>query len=263
MTIQNYPGSVVAQPWISGLVVSNDTTSPNTVLDISAGICRDSNNIVDLTVGINNTNFEGQFVSAPLFLNAATTGLNGLDTGALVASTVYAVYIIGDSTYQHPTGALLSLASNAVPLMPAGYDSLRLICYWSTDSSAHFVLAYQLGNGSQRTLRYVTPIQVLAGGAATSLTGVNLSTLLPLVNNLIVYYLSLYSANAAGNNLNLTDGASAGGTYTYPAAVAGGIAATSANTFLLAQVVSGVIQVKYSVSAGTVNSFLQSFTFYV
>src|ERR1017187_7520789 len=84
---------------INGLNVSNDATTPNTVLNISAGQARDSNNVIDMLLGnwLNQGN-PATTANSLTLLNLAVTGANGLDTGVLAASTNYYVYIIGDSS---------------------------------------------------------------------------------------------------------------------------------------------------------------------
>ena len=130
-----------------GLVISNDATTPNTKLDISAGQCRDSANMIDMGIGSSYVvPYQGLAVSTPLVLNAGVNGANGLDTGSLAASSMYAVYIIGDSRGYNATASILSLASNSSPLLPSGYDSYRVIGYWATDASSHFLLGYYTGN---------------------------------------------------------------------------------------------------------------------
>ena len=74
-------------------------------------------------------------------MNSAVNGANGLDYGTLAASTNYGVWLIGDSRGYNPVAAVLSLTSNAYPLMPLGYDSMRLIGFADTNSSTHFVAA--------------------------------------------------------------------------------------------------------------------------
>lgn len=209
--IQNDPIYNLGLLYINGLVVSNDATTPNTVLDISAGAARDINNIMDLTLGVNNPNLEGATVAAPLLLNAANNGANGLDTGTFAASTVYAVYIIGDSRYYQPTAAILTLASNASPLMPFGYDSLRLIGFAVTNSSTHFLPFYASGSKAQRAFIFDAPqATAITAGAATSYTAVNLITLVPNINNLEVLFNVAYTPAAASHTFDMQPGNATG-----------------------------------------------------
>jgi hypothetical protein len=262
MSVQNYPGAVLAQPWISGLVVSNDATTPNTKLDISAGICRDSNNIMDMTVGVSNKDFEGGYVAAPLVLNTAVVGANGIDTGTLAASTLYAVYLIGDSTYQRTTASLMSLASNSLPLMPAGYDSYRLIGYASTDGSTHFRLFRTSGTGSVRTVIYNAPVATaVTAGASATYAAVALTTLVPPVNDTLVKVQTIFTPNAANDKLNMQGYLATGDQVTVNAQVAA-VAIDNIDD-VQAQLNVAAPSISYKVSAGAVAINVAGYTFYI
>jgi hypothetical protein len=238
--------------YISGLIVSNDATTPNTKLDISAGICRDSNNSVDMGVGVNNPNADGKYIAAPLIINAATTGVNALDTGTLAASTLYAVYLISDSRGYQDTAAILTLASNSAPLMPFGYDTSRLIAYWATDGSVHFLKGYVSGNNNERMFTYDAPQATsVTAGAATSYTGVALTTLVPPVENTPVMIQTDFTANAAADILNLQGFDSTGDAVHIVAPVAGATAHTWTASEVLAQLNTAAPSIKYKVSSGS------------
>src|SRR5277367_4522763 len=133
--------------YINGAIVSNDATTPNTVLDLSAGIMRDSSNTYDMNIG----NFNGQTnnsatANVSTSINCAVTGLNGLDTGTLGVSKVYYIYTISDPVSGLSSGAIASLSAPSVgPLMPFGYSAFRHVAFAVTDSSSHFLKFYQSG----------------------------------------------------------------------------------------------------------------------
>ena len=77
-------------------------------------------------------------------INAAVTGANGLDAGALGATTWYYVWAIYNTTTSTVAG-LLS-ASIAAPTMPAGYAKKRLIGYAKTDGASDLLKSYQFMN---------------------------------------------------------------------------------------------------------------------
>lgn len=253
--IQNDP--IYSLPFLYkyGMIVSNNATTPNTKLDISAGQCRDSNDVMDIVFGTSapeGAPLNGVGVAAPLTLNAATTGANGLDTGSLAASTVYAVYAIGDSRYYMTPAVILTLASNSAPLMPLGYDSYRLIGYAVTDASSHFLLGYYTGNGAALTFTYDAPQATsVTAGAATSYTAIDLSALVPPVNNLIVNVQSNFNANAAADTLKMQGANSTGDAILIIAPVAGSTAHTVTNSNVLAQLVSSAPKINYKVSSGS------------
>ena len=235
--------------YVNGLGISNDATTPNTKLDIASGACIDSTATFQM---INN---------GSLVINAATNGLNGLDTGSLAASTVYAVHLVSDPVTLQAIGAMISLSSTA-PLMPFGYSAFRLIGYVTTDSSVHFLKGYwSAGNGSQRAFTYDAPIIALTAGTQTGYTGVDLTTFVPAVNNTPVVLYSNFTANAAADVEALQGYASTGDAVTIVAPIAGATAHTTSQNTVLAQLNSGAPSIKYKVSAGALALYVCSYVF--
>ena len=191
MTVQNIPVETLPFLYISGMNVS---VASNTVIAIAPGQCRDSTDSIDMSYYLpigGNAIFAEQhnnglipapisFSNAsayllPLFLNSAVVGLNGLDQGVLALSTNYNIWAIADSSGKLLNGGLISLQSNAAPLLPFGYDSKRLIGMVTTDSSTHFLAASVL-NAVNYKGYYLSPaVSVLAGGNATSFTAIDMS----------------------------------------------------------------------------------------
>ncbi len=181
--------------YINGLQISNDATTPLTQLDVGPGSCLDSTGTFQL-----NSN-------STIVINGAINGLNGLDTGTLAASTVYAVYMVWDAVHNKVAGAMLSL-SLTQPLLPFAYGQFLLIGYVTTDSSVHFLKGYWSdSNTSMRTFTYdaVQPTAITAGHA-TTFTNVNLITLVPNVPNTPVQVYTSYVGATAGNVLELQAG---------------------------------------------------------
>lgn len=248
MAIQNDPIYTLPVLNINGLVVSNDATTPNTLLNISAGTARDSANVMDITLGSANPNLQGSTVTAPLTLNAEVNGVNGLDTGSFAASKVYAVYMIADSRYYEPVACLMSLALSA-PQMPFGYDSYRLIGYAVSDSSTHFLKMYCCGNGNARQFYYDAPIATaVTAGNATTFTAVALTTFVPAIENLPVSIAYAFTPGAAGRALNLTPGNGVGNAVTITGQVTSVI--ISGNATVLSKVTSSVPEIDYKVANG-------------
>ncbi len=235
--------------YINGLGIANDATTPNTKLTIASGACIDSTATFQM---INN---------GTITIDAATTGVNGLDTGSLAASTVYAVYLIEDPISSNAIGGLISLSATA-PLMPFGYSAFRLIGYITTDGSSHFLKGYwSAGNGAKRTFTYDAPIIALTGGTQTSYTGVALTTFVPAVNNTAVVLYSDFTANAAADIESLQGYNSTGDAVTIIAPVAGATAHTTSQNTVLAQLNSTAPSIKYKVSAGALSLYVCSYTF--
>lgn len=147
---------IAPQPflYINNMVIS---VASNTTLTVTAGQVRDQENKWDI-----------QTLST-ITIDAATNGVNGLDTGELVLSTWYYVYAIGDSQGFNDSGFILS-TDDSTPLMPPGYDVLRKLGYALTDASVHFLPATVLGNGTHRRHVWTTDIAVLSAGTATVTT---------------------------------------------------------------------------------------------
>lgn len=74
--------------YINGLGIAPASTT--TTLTLFSGAARDSTNVNDIVL------------SADVTINAANVGANGIDTGALAASTFYYVYVIGSSLSASP-----------------------------------------------------------------------------------------------------------------------------------------------------------------
>ena len=158
-----------------------------TTINVTAGQVRDSSNQFDIVI------------PNPLVINSTTKGINGLDTGSLGNNLFYNIYIVSDSSGFRPAGAILSLSSSGAPLLPVGYDLIRLIGIWLTGGSAILVNIYQTGQGNDRTFFYDVPIPVLTAGVATSFTPVNLSAAVPNICRLIE--LNAAYTPAAVNNI--------------------------------------------------------------
>ncbi len=256
--IQNDPVITLPVLNINGFIVSNNTTTPNTKLDISAGTARDINNVMDITLGASNANLEGITTTAPLTLNAAIVG----------ASKVYAVYAIADSRYYNATASLLSLASSSTPTMPFGYDSYRIIGYAVTDSSSHFLLMQITGTGNTRLYRYDAPIATaITAGNATSYTAVNLLAFVPNVNNLPVALNFAFTPGAASRTLKFQPGNAVGDAITITGQVTSVVVSDQVTVLAQPTVISTVstptINYKVANSGDAVAVNVAGFTFFV
>lgn len=259
---------IVNQPflYINEMKVSNNATTPNTKLDVTAGICRDSTNTYDINLGNYNGQNNSGTANATTTINAAVNGINGLDTGTFAASTMYLVYVIGDAVAGNATGCMISTALPAVgPLMPFGYNIFRHIGYAVSDGSTHFLKFYQSGNNNARMFTYdaYQATSVTAGTSATY-AAIDLSTLVPAVDQTQVRMEINWTANAAADVFNMQGGNATGDQWTVIAPVAGATAHTVAFGQVLAQLVSGVPKVNYKVSAvGGVAIDVAGFNFYI
>jgi hypothetical protein len=138
MTINTSLG-MLPFPYVFGFHVA---WASGTTITVQPGLCRDSENDVDLNLG----NW-GESTAANTTLNAATNGANGLDTGSLGMDTWYAVYVIGSSKNQAQPALLAAIAGDT-PLLPLGYDCYRRISWLRTNSSSEFRKFYQTKSSS-------------------------------------------------------------------------------------------------------------------
>jgi hypothetical protein len=131
------------------------TQASNTSLTITA-------DQIAVAVSLSGNPFLGTSINQTL--NAATTGANGLDTGALGASSFYSIYEIYNPT-SNTFACLMCLESASSGTiysgahMPSGYTASALIGYWITNSSSHLFIA----NIIDRKFFYQTPVNVATG----------------------------------------------------------------------------------------------------
>lgn len=255
--VQNDPIYSLPFLYISGLNISIAST---TVLAIAPGQARDSNDNIDMPVGF--PNLQGNSVPPVLFqgyqpgllINSAVVGANGIDVGALAASTQYAVYLIGDSRGYLPVAGILTLTSNVLPKLPLGYDSYRLIGFQATGGSSTFVYGTSKPQNMVGALQYINqpPVSVLAGGNATSYTAIDLTTNTAIptttLQNIIVTLLVTFTPLAANDVVRFRPTGSAA-TVNVPTitGVAAGVAQTQYLT-MIAGVGSSKPEIDYLVS---------------
>lgn len=260
--IQNDPSYQLPFLYINGLITSVLT---NTTLSVTAGQCRDINDVIDIVIGSPPLN--GPASLFPLILDTSHPGVNGLDTGVLIASTLYSVYAIGDSKYYQVPAVILSLATQVAPIMPFGYDSYRLIGYAATDASIHFYPSYISGTGSERMLTYDAPPVVLTNGNATDYSSgiLDLATVVPPINNTPTTIYSSLTANAAGNELTMKGFLSTGDAISILAPVAGSVSHFHSYDTILAQLdgTAPTMNYKLSSASASVNLMVASFNFSV
>jgi len=227
--------------YANGLGLSNDATTPNSKLDVAIGTIIDSTETYQMEL------------LAPCVISSLSNGLNGLDTGAIAASKVYSVFLISDPVDANPTGAMISLANGVTtfPLMPFGYSAFALIGFVTTDSSKNFLKGYWTNaNCSCRLFMYDAPqATAITAGAATSYTAIDLSTLVPAVNNTPVWIYSDLIPNAAGDAVFLQPGGATGDAIKVTGQVT--TVHVTSNSLLMARLVTGLPEISYKVSAGT------------
>lgn len=184
---------IIIQPnlYVNGCLLS---WTSNTTLTVGAGQARDSSNIYDITL------------NAPIVINGAANGANGLDSGLLANNTWYAAFVIFDPTNAVPPATLLSTSATA-PVMPSvngvTYSKWRRVGWVLTNGSAQFLLFYMVDqNSSCRHVQWDTPISILSGGSSATFAAVNVSAGAPKVAN-PVYLNITYTPASAANTANI------------------------------------------------------------
>ncbi len=224
-TSKAFPYSSFIPFYFNGLGISNDATTPNTLLDIAAGSCLDSTGTFQLTLPV------------AAVVNIANVGLNGLDTGTIAASTMYAVYLVSDPVTQQASGCMISL-NLTTPLLPFGYSAYAKIGYVTIDGASHILKGYWSDNDAARRVFTYDAYQATAvtAGASNTYANVNLIHLVPNIPNIQVQVYTSLTGTAAGNILNLQAGNATGAQATITVQVATVPVTTISN--VLAQPVS-------------------------
>jgi len=168
--------------YVNGLEIAKNAAK---TISLASGAARDSSNTNDITL------------SAAVTINGEVVGANGVDAAAIAASSMYAVYVIGDSRKYEATAGLLSLNAST-PSLPAGYDMYRRVGWVLTDGTPNILQFWQHGSGQERQYYYDVGISELSGGSATSYTAIDLATSVPPIATDVMLDIA-YTANGATN----------------------------------------------------------------
>lgn len=233
--------------YIRDMKITNNATTPNTQVDVSAGICRDNDNKFDINLGNFGGIYSGMASNTSNTIDATANGANGLDTGALGANKLYYVYVIGDARTANLSKCILSLAAPSVgPLMPSGYNVYRHIGYMFTGAGSTFLKCYNAGNGNAREFKYDAPVAGLAAGNAVAFTAVALTNKVPLVEDTPVMFSYSFLPGAASRTANISPGNGVGNGVTITGQVTA--VAISGNVEILSKVTASVPEVDYKVA---------------
>ena len=129
--------SAFMRSYIAGVTLSNDGTTPNSVLDISAGVANDTTNAVTIVIGAFTKSTAGAWASG--------TAANGMGNGLTIASsTWYHVCLANNGGVPDIWFDTSATCANK----PTGITDtkFRRIGSFKTDSSAHILAFSQNGN---------------------------------------------------------------------------------------------------------------------
>lgn len=136
----------VPRSYGAGATTSNNAGTPNTKVDIAPGVVTDSSN----TVLINST--------ATLTIDFGTVGANGLDAGAIAASTWYNIFVISQTGNILPAGIA---STSLTPALPANYLYYRRVGSVRTTAGSIILPYTQFGT----QFLWSTPIGDITGAA--------------------------------------------------------------------------------------------------
>jgi hypothetical protein len=250
MNIQSIPVENLPFLYISGMNLSVAST---TIMAIAPGQCRDSNDNIDIPFYV------------AFYIDSSIVGAGGIDSGVLAASSSYAIWVIADSTNKKQPSALISLWSNAFPLIPLGYDSYRLIGMVTTSGGTAFQAADVLNFSSAQGFYLKPPVAVLSGGNATSFTAIDLSTAIPTTTDPFVIALGIvtFIPLAAGDTVQFRPtGSSATANLVTVTGRVAGVAQTD-NVILHCGVASSKPEVDYKVSVSGDAASMSIYGYYV
>ena len=192
-------GNSVIYGHIWGFTLSNDATTPHTVVDVSTGMAADRTNTVMMT-------------GAACTVNFATTGAGALDTGTVANATWYAIVVMSGTGGTSCMGTKETAGTAISPTLPTGYLYYRYVgSVYATAGTAYITSFKQSG----QRFYWASPVIDLNTSAAPSgTTAVTLSVpqgigIYPILDQI------RYKAPAASDTLTLSSGSGTGGSYTY------------------------------------------------
>jgi hypothetical protein len=226
--------------YLTGLALANDGTTPNTVIDIAAGVAADANNVELMRL---KTAITKSIASTW----AVGSGNGGLDTGTVAASTWYHVWLIR----RPDTGvvdALISTSATA-PTMPSNYTQRRRIGSIFVNGSSNISLFTQNGDEFLWLTSVQDAINVSIGATNTPVTltvptGVK-------VNALFNCFLISGAVDSGGvfNSLDQTETTIIGGNQTLTTDAAGeggsGLMNIRTNTSAQVRIISNATGTRY------------------
>lgn len=228
--------------FLFGLTLSNDVTTPNTVLDIAAGSA----------TAVGTTSFMALAAAITKSIGAVWavgTGNGGLDTGAVAVGTWYHVYLI-ERPDTGVVDVLFSLSATA-PTMPTNYTLKRRIGSIKTDGSSHILAFEQFPGG---VFKWVTPPtdRSSTSSAASALLALSIPLGLPTrpILNLRM------NVNISSNVVNMLGDAVVGSANISVQQVIAGTGGTAGDGLIVDQFVSNLASQIYfaaTISGGTIS----------
>lgn len=174
-----------------GMVPFNDAGTPLTKIDVSAGLCRSSDDTVDIV-------HSASFVKNLAATWVAGTGNGGLDTGALAASTSYDIYAIA-----FPDGSVSDYIICKTSLgftFPTGYTVKRLVGQFMTSAASQVVPGVWYPDG-----RFLLTVPFNDVSATNPGTAAVLRTLSAPIGSVARFVATIFNATTAAIQVLITE----------------------------------------------------------
>lgn len=173
--------------YIAGLALSNSGGSPNTIVDVAIGLATDSTNVATI------------YSTATLHPDITVSGVGGLDTGAVAATTWYAVLLINGTAGTSAIFTKQTAGAAVSPTMPAGYTYYRYVGSVLTDASSHILAFKQIGNWIYWSA-LVTDVSV----PSVTVNNVIYTLSVPICGIRVQPLIILFGGNSTGSTMNLS-----------------------------------------------------------
>lgn len=179
----------VPRGYLAGLTLSNDGGSPNSVIDVSAGMCADSTNLITIRLGAFTKSTGGAWV--------AGSGNNGMGQGLTVAN----------NTWYHVFAAIIGVTPDVFfdtsatgSHAPAGIVAFRRIGSFKTAGGTTNILAFTQSYDTFMWSAQVADVNAAAPGNAAVTRAL---TVPPGVVGEAIFNLGVTSNNAGNNEAAL------------------------------------------------------------
>ena len=187
--------TAILNGYINGFTLSNDGTSPNTVLDIAAGFATNSTNATSITGTAFTKQISGSSCTGSSNAFVVGTGNCGMDSTGVAVSTWYHVFaIICSGSYDVYFDTSVTAANK-----PACATSFRYVGSFVTNTSSQIIGFTQFG----QYFKWSSTPTNLSGGTATTATAVTLLVPLGIVTHPRLVILVSQTTIGTGDGVNI------------------------------------------------------------
>jgi hypothetical protein len=167
--------------YIDGLIPSVNSDNPEYQIDISPGMCRNSDMDGDICL------------DSSITIDITASGKNGLDSGSENADTFYYIWIIYNPTTGEIAGLLSS--SSTLPTMPDGFNRKRRIGSVLNNNSSDFEDFKVENDDCYRHVLYASPKTILNNGQSSSYDEIDCSSYIPVTSRMMGVIIEVVKSN--------------------------------------------------------------------